>query len=184
MKTQEVIEGLLYVTNHREILSDCLKACHVLNEYDRNWQPIQHSEFHFLDDLKYCSFLEIIDKQIHVFLIGERSKGRTYNILNIEGNSSNLLILSKGDLIKHIKNEIKKVDLLYLPEAFGQRIIYIKPDYVNNIYETFIFNRQEMNNKMLKKSKWTFGTDIYSVNQPEYETRAEDILKEILGEVE
>ena len=182
MITREVIEGLLYITNNREILTECLTAFHVLNKTDRNWAPVQHTEFHFLDSLKYCSFLEIIDKQVHVYLIGERAKGRTYNILNIEGNSCSLLILSKNELIKHIKEESKKVDKLYLPEGFGQRIVYIKPDYVNNIYEPFIFNRQEMDNKMFKKSKWNFGVDIYSMNQPEYETKAEDILKEVIKE--
>ena len=37
---------------------------------------------------------------------------------------------------------------------------------------------------MFRQSKWNFGTDIYSVDQPEYTVKADTILKEILGEIE
>ena len=183
MKTQEIIEGLLYITDNRELISKCLMACHVLNDTDRDWGPIQHSEFHFLDDFKYCDFLVIVDKLIHVYLIGEKPKGRSYNILQIEGFTCELLTMSKTELTKHIKEQAKEVQKMYLPDGFIQRIIYLKPDYKNNIVEPFIFNRQQLDDKLFKPGKWNFGTDIYSLNQPEYDTKAEDILKEILKEI-
>ena len=184
MLTKEVIEGLLYITNHRNLTIECLRACHILNDTDRNWQPVQHTEFHFLDDFKYCDYLMIIDKQIHVYLLGEKQKGRSYNILNIEGFNCNHLVMSKTELIKYIKDESKEIDKLYLPSSFGQRIIYLQPNYINNICETYIFNRQSLDNNMFRQSKWNFGTDIYSVDQPEYTVKADTILKEILGEIE
>lgn len=183
MKTQEVIEGLLYITDNRDLTIECLRACHILNDSDRNWEPMQHSEFHFLDSIKYCSYLIVIDKQVHVYLLGERSKGRTYNVLNVEGFTCNHMVISKGDLIKHIKAESKITDKLYLPESFGQRIIFLKPDYINNLCNPFIFNRLSLDSNMFRKSSWNFGTDIYSANQPEYTTKCDDILKEILNEV-
>lgn len=184
MKTQEVVEGLLYITNHRELTIDCLKACHVLNDTDRNWEPVQHSEFYFLDDFKYCEYLMVIDKLIHVYLIGEKPKGRSYNILQIEGFTCDLLTLSKTELIRYLKEQNKEVQQMYLPEGFGQRIIYLQPDYKNNIVEPFIFNRQSLDEKLFKPGVWTMGVDIYSTNQKEYEIKTDEILKQILGEIE
>lgn len=183
MLTKEIVEGLLYITDHRDLTIQCLKASHILNDEDRNWEPIQHSEFYFLSDFKYCDYLIIIDKLVHVYLIGEKPKGRSYNILQIEGFSCELLTMSKTELVQHIKSQNKELQKEYLPEGFSQRIIYLKPDYRNNLIEPFIFNRQKFDDKMFKTSPWNFGVDIYNVNQPEYETRAESILKEILGEI-
>lgn len=184
MITKEVIEGLLYITDHRELTTDCLLASHILNDDDRNWQPIQHSEFYFINSFKYCTYLIIIDKQVHVYLIGDRAKGRTYNILSINGFSCEHFIMSKSEFISYIKEESKESDLMYLPQGFGQRIIYLSPDYENNICESYIFNRQTLDSNLFRKSKWSFGTDIYSVNQPEYTTKADIILKEILSEID
>lgn len=184
MITKEVIEGLLYLTNNRDLTTQCLRASHVLNNVDRDWGPVQHSEFYWLPSLLYCTYLIIIDKQVHVYLIGDRVKGQTYNILNIEGHFCEHLALSKGEFVKHLKQQSKDTDKLYLPEQFGQRIIYLKPDYVNNLCNSYIFNRQTFNNNMFRKSTWTLGTDIYSVDQKEFETKAEDILREILKEIE
>ena len=184
MQTKDVIEGLLYLTTQRKMTIECLKACHVLNDTDRNWQPVQHTEFHFLDDIKYCSYLMIVDKQVHVFLIGERSKGRTYIILDIEGFTCDLLTMSKGELIKYIKDGCKENEKLYLPESFGQRIVFIKPEYINGLTTVYIFNRQTLDSNMFRKSMWNFGTDIYSVGNKEYETKADDILREIMKDLD
>ena len=184
MKTQEVIEGLLYISNNKELTISCLTACHILNSSDRNWKPIQHGEFHFLEEFKYCSYLILIDKQIHLYLLGNRSKGRTYNILNIEGFSCEHFILSKSDLIQLIKEESKATDKLYLPEGFSQRVIYLQPDYTNNTCKSYIFNREASDSTLFRKSKWSLGTNIYSADQPEYTTKCDTILKEILGELE
>ena len=144
MLTKEVIEGLLYISENREILTECLTACHILDE-DRDWQPVEHSEFYFLDNFKYCNFLEIIDKQIHVFLIGSRVKGQSYAVLQIEGFNCELLTLSKTELVTYVKDLGKEVDEMYLPELFGQRIIFIKPDYINGLLgndDFYIFIRK------------------------------------------
>lgn len=184
MISKEAIEGLLYITNNRELTTKCLRASHILNDSDRNWTPVQHSEFYWLPSFLYCTYLIIIDKQVHVYLIGDRVKGQTYNILNVEGNFCEHLALSKGEFVKFLKQRSKETDKLYLPEQFGQRIIYLKPDYVNNICQPYIFNRQTFNSNMFRKSMWTLGADIYDVTQKEFESRAEDILREVLKEIE
>ena len=85
MLTKEIVEGLLYNTHHRDILIKCLSAMHVLNDTDRNWKPEQHTEFHFIDNFQTPYFLMVVDKLVHVYLIGDRAKNRSFNILDIEG---------------------------------------------------------------------------------------------------
>ena len=186
MLTKEIIEGLLYITRHRDILVKCLSAMHILNNTDRNWQPIQHTEFHFLNEFREPYFLMIVDKQIHVYLIGDRSKNRSYYILNIEGYNTELLNMPKSELTNYIKEQSKETRKLYLPELFGQRIIFIKPDYINNLLgedDVYIFNKQTFDNELFRKGAWNFSTNIYKVDQPEYEMKAEKILQEIMKEI-
>ena len=182
MLTKDIIEGLLYITNYRELTKDCLKACHIIDT-GRNWQPVQHPELYFLDSFKLCSYLIIIDKQVHVFLLGDKIKNKTYNVLNIEGFTCELLNLNTSDLIKYIKEECKKVDKYYLPSIFNQRIIYLNPNYTTEECDVFIFNKQDFDSNLFKKATWSIGRDMYSMNNPEHILKAEDILKEILQEV-
>ena len=187
MLTKEIVEGLLYNTHHRDILIKCLTSMHVLNGTDRNWQPVQHTEFHFLNDFQTPYFLMIVDKLIHVYLIGNRGKNRSYYILDIEGNNTDLLNLPKSELVNYIKEQSKETSKLYLPELFGSRIVFIKPDYINNLLgndDVYIFNKQSLDNNIFRKGVWSTGHDVYSVNQPEYELETTTILREILKDVE
>ena len=186
MQTKEIVEGLLYNTHHRDILIKCLSSTHVLNNTDRNWEPVQHTEFHFLEEFDQPYFLMIVDKLVHVYLIGEKSKNRSYNILNIEGNNTDLLTLPKSELINYIKEQSKETGKYYLPELFGSRIVFIKPDYINNLLgndDIYIFNKQSLDNSIFRKGLWSIGHDVYSVNQPEYELETHVILREILKEI-
>ena len=92
--------------------------------------------------------------------------------------------MSKGELIKYIKDGCKENEKLYLPESFGQRIVFIKPEYINGLTTVYIFNRQTLDSNMFRKSMWNFGTDIYSVGNKEYETKADDILREIMKDLD
>ena len=186
MLTKEIIEGLLYITPHRDILLRCLTSMHILNETDRNWQPVQHTEFHFLDDFKEPYFLMIVDKQVHVYLIGDRTQNRSHHILNIEGFSTMLLNLPKSELINYIESQSKETEKLYLPELFNKRIIFFKPDYINNIIgddDVYVFNNQAFEGPLFRKSKWSIGTNIYSIDQPEYKLTARKILQEIMRDI-
>ena len=183
MKTQDVIEGLLYISNYREALIDCLTACHVLNTYDRNWQPEQKTTFYFLDSFKQPSFLMIVDKQVHVFIIGEKVKGKSYAILNIEGFNTELLTMSKNELIKYIKEINKEVNDYFLPDAFNERIVFLKPDYISDNIDTYVFNKEVSNNKLFSKSNWSLGTNFYNINTQTYKTGANEILKTIMKDI-
>jgi len=186
VRTKEIIEGLLYITPYKDILTKCLTTCHILNESDRSWKATHHPEFHFLDDFKYCSFLMIIDKQLHVYLIGEKSKNRSYHILNIEGHTTELLNLPKSLLIEYIETQSKETDKLYLPELFGKRIIFIKPDYVNGLLgeeDVYVFNNQSLEGNLFRKTNWSIGTDVYKVDQPSFRLSAKKILQECLKEI-
>ena len=91
MITKNIVEGKLYISNHREMLINILKDLKIPIE-----ESEQHSELYFLDFFKECAFLQIIDKQITTYFIGTRYKGKKYNILKITGNTCMLQVLSKN----------------------------------------------------------------------------------------
>lgn len=181
MKTQTIVEGLLYVSGNNPLLRKSLQLVHILNDSDRNWESKPHIELYFLDAFKKPKILTIIDKQIHTYIIGDIAKGRTYNILNVEGFTTNLLVISKGDLNKRISTYARESMKLFLPESFVQRIIFISPDYENKLLtdnNVFIFNKLEPGN-LYKKTTWTIGPNIYDPKKKSYETRASEIIKAI-----
>lgn len=186
--TKELIEAILYKSQNREYMEECLQICHVLNDSDRNWQPVEHTELFYAESFSNPYYLMIVDKQIHLYLIGEKDKGKTYNVLNIEGFNYEKLTLSKSAIIKHITDNIKDSQKQFLPSPLSQRIFYINKQKDNS--ETvennlFIFNRVSGDDNILKKdSKWTIGHDIYSASQQEYTTRVSEILAECFKELE
>lgn len=187
MKTKTIVEGILYASGNNPIVRTCFEICHVINEKDRNWESRPHVELFYLDNFKTPSFLMIVDKQLHVYIIGDKAKGRTYNIINIEGFFAEHYTMSKTNLRSKIYQEAKdSAKNLYLPECLCQRIIFINPNYKTNILkeeDIYIFNRQGIKGTLFTKSTWSIGIDMYSVNQPEYETTAGDILKAIFTEI-
>ena len=186
--TKEIIEAILYKSQNREYMEECLQICHVLNDTDRNWQPVEHTELFYAESFSNPYYLMIVDKQIHVYLIGEKDKGKTYNVLNIEGFNYEKLTLAKSAIIKHITDNLKDSQKQFLPSPLSQRILYINKQ--RDILETvennmYIFNRVTGDDNILKRnSKWTVGYDIYSADQPEYTTSLSDILKECFIELE
>ena len=171
MTTKDVIEALLSIcpNSHKY-----LKAMHIINDTDRNWQARRHDEYPFISAFSNPKFLSVINKQIHIYIIGDTFKKRNYNILNIEGFSANHMILSKGELKNHIKENVK--EKVFLPDNGNERIIFISDD---NMY---IFNRMGFKRDMYAKAEWTFGTDIYSMDVPKYNTSATEILNNICDE--
>ena len=185
MLTKHIVEGLLYVSGGNELVRHCFELCHILNKTDRNWESKPHLELFYLDNFKYPKFLMIIDKQLHVYVIGEKAKGKTYNIIKIDGFTAEHYTINKSELKNYIVNDTKEAKKLYLPDNFGQRIIFIKPDYENNILpdnNLFIFNRLSSTGNIFAKSTWSLGVDIYSMDPIEYDTDASEILKAIYDE--
>lgn len=180
MRTQEVIEGLLYKIYNKEEAIKNLKTCHILSK-ERNWQAKEHEEFYFLDKFLDPYYLIVIDKQIHVYIIGEKSKGKSFNILNIEGFNTELWNMSKGDLVEKIKETVKWSNNQFLPNNIFQRIVFI--DNYRNNSEIFCFNRIAIDDRILKKSKWSIGSDIYNMSNPEYKTSGIEIIKEMLKDI-
>lgn len=186
--TKEIIEAILYKSQNREYMEQCLQICHILNDSDRNWQPIEHTELFYAESFVNPYYLMIVDKQIHVYLIGEKDKGKTYNVLNIEGFNYEKLTLAKSAIIKHITDNIKDSQKQFLPSPASQRILYINKQrdntetVENNIY---IFNRKDTDDNILKRnSKWSIGQDNYAADQPEYTASVSEILKECFKELE
>ena len=196
MRTKEIVEGLLYEADNSAAMMKKLRICHIINDSDRNWISKGHSEFYFLENFKNPYFIEVIDKQIYVYLIGDETKGKNYSILSIEGNTTSLLTMSKSALIDHIKESLKECRNQFLPSGLSQRIIFIGKTSGDKVTENdldidgdgnddiFIFNRQAQDDNILKKSKWSLGTDIYSAAQPEYTTSALEIIRECLKELD
>ena len=188
METKLVVEALLSVASDTEYMSNALYGCHILNDTDRNWSPNPHSEYPWITAFTNPYFLMVVDKQVHVYVIGNKDKGKTYNVLNIEGYSCEHWTLAKSGIIKNITDSIKESQRQFLPSPISQRIMLLTPwregysmKFEDNIY---IFNRQARDDNMLKKSKWSIGLDIYSTNQPEYTTSVAEILKECFKELE
>lgn len=185
MRTKTLVEGILYVSGNNHLVRQCFEICHVINDTDRNWQSKPHIELFYLDYFKRPYFLMIVDKQLHVYIIGDEAKGRSYNIINIEGYSGNHMTMAKGALKKMIYDDAVAEKDLYLPPSFSQRIIFIKPSYDKGQIldeDIYAFNRQEIKGHLFYKSTWSIGPDIYSVSQPEYETNAHEILNAIFEE--
>ncbi len=189
MKTKEITEGLLYVAQDERYMRMCLEICHVLNDRDRNWSSSEHTEFHFLDSFRNPYFLMFVDKQIHLYLIGDKAKGKTYNILNIEGYDTELFTMAKSAINKEIVDTLRESRKQFLPSPLSQRIIFInslKGEFSGKFedLDIYIFNRSENDDNILKKGKWTLGLDMYSAGQREYITSVSEILKECLKELE
>ena len=116
----------------------------------------------------------VVTNQVHVYIIGEIAKGKTYNIINIEGFHADHMVISKGELINLIKKTV--TEKLFLPDN-PNRIIYMHGEVL------FIFNKiGDTNKNLFSKSQWTMGTDIYDVEARQYETDANKILKAIMSE--
>lgn len=177
MLTKNTIEGLLYVSNHRSMLIDILKDLKIPVEDSK-----QHSELYFLDFFKDCAFLQVIDKQIMTYFIGTRYKGRKYNILKIAGNTCTLQVLSKNELITQIIEEQKITEKEYLPLPFTQRIIFINPEYSTSTYKPFAFNRMTFDEKMFRKSDWSIGLNMYSLDNT-YKLHGATIIRNMLNDV-
>lgn len=177
MLTKNIIEGCLYISNHREMLINILKDLKIPIE-----ESEQHTELYFLDSFKSCAYLQIIDKQITTYFIGERYKGKKYNILKITGNTCSLQILSKNELINQIVEDQKITEKEYLPLPFVQRIVFINPEYDTNKYKTFVFNKMTFDEKMFRKADWSIGTNMYSLDNT-YRLHGTTILKNILNDI-
>lgn len=177
MLTKNIIEGSLYISNHREMMINILKDLKIPIE-----ESEQHTELYFLDSFKFCAYLQIIDKQITTYFIGERYKGKKYNILKITGNTCSLQILSKNELINQIVEEQKLTEKEYLPLPFAQRIVFINPEYDKDKYKPFVFNRMTFDEKMFRKSDWSIGTNMYSLDNT-YRLHGTTILKNMLNDI-
>ena len=172
MTTKEIVEGILYLNPDTE---KYFKAAHIISE-ERNWNAKAHPEFPFIQSFKDPRFIVIIANQIHLYLIGDIAKGKSYNVLNIEGHTANHLTVSKGQLTNIIKETVN--EKLYLPRNNKDRVIYMFHE------ELFIFNRMDDKKCSLfgGKSRWTTGVDIYDANIKSYKSSIQEILKAIYSE--
>jgi len=185
MKTQQLVEGILYASGDHTIVRECLLLCHILNDSDRHWKSTPHVELFYLDAFKRPYFLYVVDKQLHVYIIGQKAKGKTYNIINIEGFSAEHMTISKSELKDHIYQAAKDSKNLYLPNSHHQRIVFIKPDYSKDTLDEdslFVFNRQSTSGTLFSRSMWSLGSNVYSASVSEYETSANNILQAIFTE--
>lgn len=170
MNTKAITEALLFQSPE---LEKFFKASHIISR-ERNWKAKKHDEFYFLNKFKDPRFIVVITNQVHVYIIGDESRKKSYNIINIEGFNADHLVISKGELISLIKKTVSEKQ--FLPDN-PNRIIYMYHEVL------FIFNRTNDNNKnMFSKSRWSLGTDIYSADARTYTTDARQILQAILSE--
>jgi len=168
MTTKDIVEAMLYINKSTY---KAFRIGHVINDRDRNWKAKQHDEYIFLKAFTNPKFLIIIEKQIHIYIIGDKFDKRKYNIINLEGHHADHMVLSKNELIGEIKATYKNDT--FLPANLYERIIYIDNGSIG------IFNRFCGKGTLFSKSEWTVGVDMYSMDAPRYTKSGHDILKEI-----
>ena len=170
MTTQDIVEAILYLNQDTE---KYFRACHIIDK-NRPYKAKEHSEYPFINAFTNPHFIMIVSQRIHLYIIGEQSKGRTYNIINIEGFNADHLTLSKTELTKHIKETVS--EKVFLPK-YIDRIVYLYND------TTYIFNKTNPQGTIFNKNgEWSIGTDIYSMDNKRFKTNANDILKAIYSE--
>lgn len=174
MNTKAITEAMLYQSPEIEKF---FKAAHIIDK-ERNWKAKKHDEFYFLNKFLDPRFIIVVTNRVHVYIIGDESRKRTYNIINIEGFTANHLVLSKGELMSLIKQTVS--EKLFLPDNYADRIIYMYHEVL------FIFNKlnndTQKNMFSNKKTQWSLGVDIYNVNTKTYNTNAQQILNAIFSE--
>lgn len=176
MRTRDVIEGLLYVNGNNENVKKCLELCHL-----NKWESEPHLELFFLDKFKFPTFLVIIDKLMHIYIIGEKDKARTYNVLKIDGFNAQHTLLTKSEIRTAIKEDSETDEELYLPDAMIKRIIYLQSELDN--YDVVIFNRHDLK-KLWTTGEWSIGVDIYSAKNSRYTLHPYNILQNMLSELD
>lgn len=181
MTTQDIVEAILSINPNVKPL---FKAAHIISE-ERQYGPKAHSEYPFLKFFFDPKFIVVISKQIHVYIIGDKDKGKKYHVLNIEGYHADHLVITLKELTEIIKTTVS--EKLFLPNNFYDRIIYMHNE------ELFIFNRvNALNCSMFTgKSKWTYGNSASTIYDVDYEatisernTDARKILDQIYDTIE
>lgn len=182
MTSQDVVESILAINPNTYAQ---FRACHFINDTDRKWTAKAHPEYPFLKYFFNPHFIVIISKRIHVYIVGDKDKGRKYHILNLEGYHADHMNIGLNELTGLIKDTVS--EKIFLPNNFYDRIIYMHSE------ELFIFNRvTALNcNMFSSRSKWTFGISadtIYDVgyesNINERNTTAKEILTQIYDTIE
>lgn len=181
MTAQDVTEAILSIN---PTLEPQFRAAHIISK-ERPYTAKSHPEYPFLKYFFDPKFIIIISQQIHVYIIGDKDKGKSYHIINIEGYHSDHLVISFKELTKLIKESVSAP--LFLPKNFYDRIIYMHNE------ELFIFNRvTALNSNMFtNRSKWTFGNRADTIYDVDYEatiseknTSATVILDQIYDTIE
>lgn len=171
MNTKSIVEAMLFQSPETEKF---FKAAHIISR-ERNWKAKKHDEFYFLNKFSNPRFIVVINNLVHVYIIGDESHKKNYNIINIEGFTANHLVITKGELIKLIKDTVS--EKLFLPNNHSNRIVYMYQEVL------FIFNQVDSTQKgMFSTSQWSLGTNIYEVGAKTYKTDARQILQAMLSE--
>lgn len=181
MTAQDVTEAILSINPKAEPL---FRVAHIISD-ERQYSAKGHPEYPFLKYFFDPKFIVVISKQIHVYLVGDKDKGKKYHVINIEGYHADHMVVALRELTGIIKKTVN--EKLFLPNNFYDRIIYIHNG------ELFIFNRvNALNCSMFTgKSKWTFGTRADTIYDVDYEatiseknTTAYKILDQIYDTIE
>ena len=181
MNTKEITEALLSMNPN---ILPMFRAAHIISE-ERQYSPKGHPEYPFLKHFFDPKMIVIISKQIHVYIIGDKDKGKLYHILNIEGYTADHLVMTLRELSYQIKKTV--TDPLFLPDNMYDRIIYMHNE------ELFIFNRvTALNcNMFTTKSTWTYGNRADTIYDADLElhiseknTNAWEILNQIYDTIE
>lgn len=166
--TKELVEGLLYLNPKTELF---FRAAKIIDK-DRNWKPKEHDEIYEINKFKNPKFLVIVETQIHVIIFGDAIPidNKIRHIYIVEGFNCKHTLVDKNNLIDLVKEMVN--ENRFLPEEYMHRILYMD----NN--QVYIFNKLDKTKNFFAKSVWSLGTDIYAMNVPTVETKADEIIRQ------
>lgn len=181
LKTNEVIEYLLYYRANKESIRECLEIAKL--DLDFPLIPKPHLELEFIERFKNPKFLIIVDKLMYVYIFGEKS-GSNIHYLEIIGNETTYNIQRVESVRKRILKRLREDFYLYLPLSFYRKVIYIEPK-TDTLTDDDILcvTRNELTKPMTTQTTWHTKKETYSANRDGFNLYFEELLTRILREL-
>lgn len=201
MKTQIIVESLLDKSKNYDHLKIALKACGVINNKDRSWDALEHSEISkIIEKFETPHIICMVSKIITIFIIEPKKYNRVHPVIQINGNTSRIRNLSKSKILSECLKYSNIKD--FLPESMYEQIYWIpyrnKEATIKNsdIFEEVLLNsiknesnvpKEELDIVVfseLSKNLWTINPDISNINvNKKTKTTKYKILQALLKEI-
>lgn len=182
----EFLQYLLYYTGENPKIVESLEISKLIN-VDRKILPKFNAEIDFIEKFKFPKFLIIVDKLIHVYLIGEEINKMKAHVVEIIGHDLNKYEVSTAELIKIIRKNLNNDKDLYLPMSFYRKVIFISPNYSTRTEltddEVTVFSKNDVVRNFMDLGSWSAKIEDYSLDDREdFKAHTVEILRYLLND--